>query len=95
MNCSLNAKGNCPSKYPNYLPPIICPLNPPKGGLKTYCFSSLFGGLWAYYFLAPLQLGDIGSTTSYPSPFGEAGRGKKWEGQKMGGAMNCSLLSAP
>jgi len=37
---------------------------------------SLFGGLWAYYFLALLQLGDISSTTSYSSPFGEAGRGK-------------------
>jgi hypothetical protein len=74
---------------------IILPNGTNIGGLKTYCFSSLFGGLWAYYFLAPLQLGDIGSTTSYPSPFGEAGRGKKWEGQKMGGAMNCSLLSAP
>jgi len=40
----------------------------------------------AILLLTPPQLGDIGCTASYSSPFGEAGRGKKWEGQKTGGA---------
>ena len=60
----------------NELLSIICPLNPPEGGLKTYCFLLPIWGTLDILLLPPLHLGNVSHTASYSSPVGEVGRGK-------------------